>query len=199
MDLIRQNIEYYNTLDWLRDMYCGLHILKFKTDLKFYEEQLELRKPDIIIETGTLQGGSALWFQDRIKGQVITIDIASEVKTKDPRILYIDNSSVNQIIIDYIKGIIKGKSVMVVLDSAHTKAHVLKEIALYAPLVTPKQLLVVEDTMYKYYFDNKPPLDAEEFSKGSPGDAVEQWDKRGFKEIEAPDITMNPHGWFVKI
>ena len=39
-----------------------------------------------------------------------------------------------------------GKSVMVILDSDHTRDHVLAELRAYAPIVTPGQYLVVEDS-----------------------------------------------------
>src|SRR4029079_19021926 len=44
------------------------------------------------------------------------------------------------------KHVAGGKRVMVVLDSNHTHEHVLKELELYAPLVTKDSYMVVMDT-----------------------------------------------------
>lgn len=193
-----RNREYFYTMDWLRHPYKGVPILKYKTDLNFYEEQLKKRKPDYIVETGTLAGGSALWFQDRIKGTVITIDIATQVEKQDPRITYIEGDSTDPKTVERVKKIVKDKSVMVVLDADHTKAHVEKEIKLFAPLVTKGQLFVVEDTMFKPYLDNENPLNDESYADGSCSDAVEEWDKKGFRLLKHPEITMNPGAWFVR-
>lgn len=192
------NRDYFFKLDWLREQYKGVPCLKYQTDLDFYEEQIKLRKPDVIIETGTLHGGSALWFQDRIKGQVITIDPTPQHIDFDDRIIYLKEDSGSPDTIKKLKPLIKGKSVMVVLDSNHTKAHVEKEIKLFAPLVTKGQLFVIEDTMYKVYLDNTSPLTNEVYEEGSCSDAVEEWDKQGFELIEHPEITMNPGAWFVR-
>lgn len=193
-----KNREYFFKLDWLRRPYKGIPILKYDTDLDFYEEQIKKRQPDFIIETGTLHGGSALWFQDRIKGTVITIDPRPMVEKEDSRINYVKGDSSSPEIVERVKKLVKGKSVMVVLDSDHTREHVEKELKLYAPLVTKGQLLVIEDTMYKCYLDNTSPLTNEIYENGSCADAVESWDKKGFKLIKHPEITMNPEAWFVR-
>lgn len=189
------NRKHYFSNDWLREMYRGQHILKYKTDLDFYDEQIKLRKPDVVVETGTLHGGSALWFADRVN-KVITIDVEPQVELRDERVTYITGSSTDPELVKKLD--LKGKSVMVVLDADHTKAHVAKEIQLYAPLVTKGQLFVIEDTMFKVYLDNMNPGNGEDYTNGSCSDAVEEWDKKGFVPIDHPDITMNPGGWYVR-
>jgi len=58
---------------------------------------------------------------------------------------------------------------MVVLDSLHTKEHVLAELDLYAPLVSGGSYLVVEDT-------NVGPNDMVFPEHGpGPGDALREW------------------------
>lgn len=196
-ELIQRNIDHYNTMLWLQRLYKGLHLLKFDSDLEFYEELLAKYKPEVIIETGTLHGGSALWFADH-GIQVITIDIDAKVSDPDPRITYITGSSVDPEIAKQVKQLVKKKKVMVVLDADHTKAHVEQEIALYAPMVSKHMPFVIEDTMFKAYFNNKNPANEEDYSDGSASDAVEAWSKKGFKELQGPEITMNPGGWWLR-
>jgi cephalosporin hydroxylase len=45
----------------------------------------------------------------------------------------------------------KAKCVMVFLDSLHTHDHVLKELELYAPLVSSGSYLVLPDTFIEYF------------------------------------------------
>jgi Cephalosporin hydroxylase len=49
------------------------------------------------------------------------------------------------------KHIKPGDKVMVILDSAHTKEHVAKELELYSPFVTPGNYLIVNDTYLSTY------------------------------------------------
>lgn len=133
----------------------GIRIYKYPSDLLLYQEIIFKNKPDLIIETGTLYGGSALYLARLLdiigKGKVISIDISNikRIKRKNlpihPRIEYINSDSTNLALIEDLMHECKGKKVMVILDSDHHKAHVLKEIELYAPLVSKHQFLIVED------------------------------------------------------
>ena len=121
-------------------------------DLWIYQEIIWQNKPDLLIETGTAFGGSALFFAsvfDLLKnGRVISIDLYSRNVPKHKRIEYLVGSSTDREIIKTIKRKIKNKEkVMVVLDSDHTKNHVLEELKLYSKLVSPGQYLIVEDTI----------------------------------------------------
>ncbi len=143
---------YYNSGVWRQTYYFGHQILKCPLDMWIYQELITQIKPDVIIETGTYRGASALYMAhlcDLIgNGEIITIDIeAHENQPKHPRIRYMIGSSLEPVIIDQVKEFIKNKSkVMVVLDSDHTMQHVAQELKLFGPMVTPGSYLIVEDS-----------------------------------------------------
>jgi len=78
------------------------------------------------------------------KGHVVGIDIdirkhnRIEIE-KHPmfkRITMIESSSTNEKIAEEVQQMARGKKVLVCLDSNHTHEHVLRELELYAPLVS---------------------------------------------------------------
>lgn len=103
-------------------------------DLWVYQEILWALRPDVIVETGTAHGGSALYFASLLeligKGRVITLDVsASPKRPRHARIEYVTGSSVASDVVGYVRSVIKpGDTVMVVLDSDHRTAHVLDEL-----------------------------------------------------------------------
>lgn len=142
---------------WGNTRWRGVPVLKAPTDLWIYQELVEQLRPDLIIETGTCYGGSALFLRDMLdtifkSGHVMSIDITHEhvaSKAKAEGITYITGSSVAEATIAQVKQYINYAYVqrtIVMLDSDHSKDHVLKELALYAPLVTVGGVLIVEDT-----------------------------------------------------
>lgn len=118
-------------------------------DLWIYQEIIKETLPEIIIETGTYKGGSALFFAsicDLIgKGEVIIIDI-SNCDVCHPRITKIIENSVSDEVINQVREIVDDKTAMVILDYDHSKNHVLKEMELYSEFVSLGNYLVVEDT-----------------------------------------------------
>jgi cephalosporin hydroxylase len=128
----------------------GTKVVKQPTDLLLYHEVIWQNKPKWIVETGTRFGGSAKFFQDQLRlvgegGRVITVDLRPVPKDTDPDVTYLTGSSRDQAIIDRIREMVGDDTVMVVLDSDHSRVHVKWELEYYAPLVTPGQYLVVED------------------------------------------------------
>ena len=69
---------YFVSKVWTDTKYMGIQILKFPTDMWMMQELLFQVKPDVLIETGTWYGGSALYYahlMNNIKnGFVVTID-----------------------------------------------------------------------------------------------------------------------------
>ena len=154
--------------------WMGIRTLKCPFDLWVYQEILYSLKPDIIIETGTYDGGSALYMAhicDLLDhGRVLTVDEREDEKRPfHPRVEYIQGNSTHPETLDQLRQRIgPDATVMVVLDSDHSRAHVLRELALYSPLVTRESYLIVEDTQF-----NGHPV-RPEFGPG-PMEAVEEF------------------------
>jgi cephalosporin hydroxylase len=127
----------------------GVSVVKMPSDLILYAQAIWEKKPDFIVETGTRWGGSALFFADMMalngKGTVITVDVNADKKPEHPRVKYLVGRSTSSEIIPQVQKMIEGGTVMVVLDSLHTRVHVKRELAFYSKMVTPSQYLVVED------------------------------------------------------
>jgi cephalosporin hydroxylase len=136
----------------------GIRTQQFPLDTWMIQEIICEQKPDFIVETGTLNGGSAtLWAMilEHINpyGRVLTIDITNQVEqNKIPknlanRISFFLGSSVDPKIVARVRKITHGKNVMVILDSDHRKDHVLKEIESYSPMIGVGGYLIVQDTL----------------------------------------------------
>ena len=79
----------------------GIRSMKCPLDLWIYQEILIKTKPDIIIETGTNEGGTTLFLANICdimdNGEIITIDISSpNEKPKHKRIHYIQGDATSK-------------------------------------------------------------------------------------------------------
>lgn len=151
------NQIYYNSYIWDQTYWLGEHILQNPCDNHIVQEIIYDVKPDYIIEAGTFKGGSALYYacvlaQINTKGKIFTIDInpqvahVSKFKIFKKYVKVFKGSSTSEEIYSYIAKKVKGKKVLVILDSAHTKDHVLQEMNLYSKLVSSGSYLIVADT-----------------------------------------------------
>lgn len=203
---------YYNSETWRTNLTTWLGVITWKCpfDLWIMQELIYKVKPDIIIETGTAFGGSALYMAsifDLINsGQVITIDNNSspfmskkDIKSRPyhPRISYITGSSIDPVIIKQVSTICQNKKVMVNLDSMHSKEHVYSELEAYSPLVSIESYIIVEDTNV-----NGNPV-APEHGAG-PNEAVKEWliNHTNFKPDESCErllMTFNPGGYLKRV
>lgn len=198
---------YYNAhtvgKTWLDTYWFGIPTQKCPLDLWVYQEILFELRPDMIIETGTANGGSALFLAcicDLIgNGNIITIDIEKkERRPQHERITYLIGASTSTEIVEKVKCLIKEKEkILVLLDSDHSKENVLKEMHVYNEFVAVGSYMVVEDTNV-----NGHPV-FEEFGPG-PMEAVEEFVKenKNFvidKSKEKLYLTFNPNGFLQKI
>jgi cephalosporin hydroxylase len=191
--------SYARREGWSNPRWLGVEALKCPFDLWIYQEILQELKPDWILETGTANGGSALFLASVLdligKGQVVSVDIVRKTDWPvHPRLTYLTGSSTSSEVLDDLRRRVSGAGrVLVILDSDHKKDHVLEELHLYSPLVTPGSYLIVEDTNV-----NGRPVFAG-FGPG-PGEAVDEF-LPSHPEFERDPsrerflLTFNPGGY----
>lgn len=165
-------------LTWGGTTYFGYKVWKAPSDLHLYQELIYSLRPQLIVETGTAFGGSALYYAHLLdqlgSGKVLTVDLKPVDRNypHHPRIEYLaGHSSTDEEVVASVKRACKrmGDPVLVILDSLHTEDHVYAEMNAYAPMVSENSYLIVEDT-------NVGPNDLvfPEHGRG-PGDAVRRW------------------------
>ena len=145
--------KYVYSFTWL-----GRPIIQLPEDLLRLQEVIYRVKPDVIIETGVAHGGSLIFHASLCKaigkGRVIGVDVeirpynrsAIEAHELSSYITLIEGDSIAPSIVEKVKAQVKpGETVMVLLDSNHTRQHVLGELNAYAPLVTQGSYAVAMD------------------------------------------------------
>lgn len=195
------HIYYEKKRLWETTKWLGVPIWKLPFDAFVIQELICESKPDYIIETGTGFGGSALFYasiQDMIKyGRVISVDVENKVNFKHKRIKFLTGSSIDKPINNQIYRIVKTNNNMVILDSWHTKEHVLKEIELYAHFVGLNNYLIIEDTHtngnpIKWKWGDGPMEAVKEFLKSNKNFIID-------KHCERLGMTFNPNGYLKRI
>ena len=132
--------------------WMGRRIQKNPLDLFIYAEIAHQVKPEIVIETGSFYGGSAIFWADIMKlihgndyGRVISIDVNRPEET-DRNVVWLTGSSLDLNILNQVHLHTKNhKSVLVNLDSLHDMNHVYNEMNAYHSFVTPGSYMIVED------------------------------------------------------
>jgi len=153
------NRFFFQTESWATTYWLGTRTAKNPLDAWVIQEIISETRPEMLVETGTNFGGSALFFASVFDflgaGEVVSVDLrpVSSAFPVHPRVTYIGGrSSTDPKVLAEVRSRVEGKRTMVVLDSDHSSAHVLRELELYSPLVSPGLYLVVEDTATDTYF-----------------------------------------------
>jgi cephalosporin hydroxylase len=137
---------------WENTYWLGVQVKKCPFDLWVFQELMAELRPDVVVESGTARGGSALFMASMCDllghGRVITIDIEEhEGRPTHPRVKYLLGSSTSPQIVAQVRELVRdAASVLVLLDSDHRKKHVLRELELYSEFVTVGSYIIVEDT-----------------------------------------------------
>lgn len=211
------NQKYPYTFSWM-----GRPVIQLPEDMLRIQEVIYQVKPDVIIETGIAHGGSLIYYASLFKamgkGRVIGVDIeirphnrkAIEAHELFSYLTLIEGSAVADDVVAQVRAQIKpGETVLVILDSNHSYAHVSEELRLYSPLVSLGSYIVATDGVMRDLTDvprgnsdwgtDNPSQAALDFAQASTQFVIEQpaWP---FNESNlSQNITHWPNAWLKRI
>ena len=187
-NILLENKHTY-LFDWL-----GIPVIQFPNDILVIQELIHRIKPKYIIECGIAHGGMLVFYASILnllnikKHKVIGIDIKIRpmnrrriIKSRFYKnIDLFEASSTDEKLFDKLKNKYKSKKnerKIVMLDSDHTKNHVLGELNFYSKLLNKGDYIVVMDTIIELIDPKFNKL--KKFKKGnSPYNAVELFMKK---------------------
>ena len=211
------NQKYPYTFSWL-----GRPIIQNPEDVIRVQEVVYRVKPDVILETGVAHGGSLIFYASLCKvmgkGRVIGVDIeirqhnrkAIEAHELASFITLIEGSSIEKSVVSRVKSLVKpGETVLVSLDSNHTRQHVSRELEAYHDLVSPGSYIVATDGSMQFLHDvprgkpewkhDHPAAAAIEFAQRHPEFVIEQpawpFNESGLRS----NITHWPGAWLRRV
>lgn len=211
------SLKYTYTLTWL-----GRPIIQLPEDMIRVQEVIYRLKPDVIIETGIAHGGSLVYYASVCKamgkGRVIGVDIeirkhnrkAIELHEVFPYITMIEGNSTEPAVVNQVKSMVKkDESVLVILDSDHSKQHVLDELEAYHGLVSPGSYIVATDGIlrdlrdvprgYDYWIKGNPTEAVDEFLKTHPEFVLERPEWLFNESQLTENVTHWPDAWLKRI
>jgi len=211
------NEKHPYTFSWF-----GRPIIQLPEDALRMQEVIYRVKPDLIIETGVAHGGSLVFYASLCKamgkGRVVGVDIeirphnrrAIEAHELSSGISLIEGSSTDPSIVRQVSSLVSaGDTVLVILDSNHSRDHVAAELEAYCALVTPGSYIVATDGSMEFLHDvprgqsgwitDNPSVAAREFAARHPEFVLEQpaW---AFNESTLREnITHWPDAWLRRL
>jgi cephalosporin hydroxylase len=206
-------VNYYFTLSWF-----GRPILQLPEDLVRLQEAIYALRPDVIIESGIYGGGSLLFHATLCeamgKGRVVGIDKHIPEDTRDAiskhrlahRIEMIEGDSIAADTVECVRCNVNHEgTVLVILDSHHSKEHVAAELRAYAPLVTRGSYIIATDGIKRdltdvpggdaSWADDNPAAAAIEFAAAHPEFEIRQPAWPFNRSTLERNITYWPDAW----
>jgi cephalosporin hydroxylase len=136
----------------------GRPVIQLPEDLLRLQELVVRAEPDVIVETGVAHGGSLVFHASLCRalgrGRVIGVDVeirphnrtAIEAHPLADLITLVEGDSAAADVVAQVAAQIgRDERVMVVLDAAHSREHVARELEAYAPMAAVDSYVVAMD------------------------------------------------------
>ena len=198
--------------------WLGRPIIQLPEDMFRIQEVIHRLRPDVIVETGVAHGGSLIFYATLCKalgkGHVVGVDVEIRANNRDAieahrlfeEITLVEGDSVAPATVARVRQHISDDDVVIVmLDSSHSKTHVLAELEAYAPLVSIDSYVVVADGIMEFVvgaprtrpdwaWDN-PRRAAEEFLAHHPEFVLDPPQFEFNEGLVKKPVTYWPDGW----
>lgn len=200
---------------WQSNTWLGFPILQWPTDVVVMQQIIFDQRPRVIVETGTHRGGSAVYYASLLRllggGRVVSVDIEIPDQVRqaiagsplgDMITLVRGDSKAPQVVTEVRRLVGEESNVLVMLDSNHSRAHVLAELRSYRGFIPVGGYLVAMDTICHDLWDL--PHGAPEWREDNPLLAVKDF-LREHPEFEADRsreqflVTYAPGGFLRRL
>eukprot|EP00928_Gymnodinium_smaydae_P091722 TRINITY_DN75454_c0_g1_i1.p1 TRINITY_DN75454_c0_g1~~TRINITY_DN75454_c0_g1_i1.p1 ORF type:complete len:363 (+),score=28.25 TRINITY_DN75454_c0_g1_i1:89-1177(+) len=144
--------HHYNT-------FFGIPTWQNPNDAWITQEVISEIRPEVIVECGTRFGGSAVMWWSLLRyivpnGRVISIDVEPQLSAaalayaerSEGRLIFLKGDSADPHSFANIQERVGNSRALVLLDSLHSKEHVLAELKLYSALVPVGSYIIVQDS-----------------------------------------------------
>jgi cephalosporin hydroxylase len=211
------NEKHSYTFTWM-----GIPVIQEPEDLIRLQEVVHSVQPDVIVETGVAHGGSLIYYASLLKtlgkGRVVGIDIDIRPRNRaaieshplfELITLYEGSSTDEEIVASVREEVASAETTLVILDSAHTREHVLAELEAYGEFVSVSSYIVALDGIMAAvadtprgdatWSDDNPISAVEEFVSRHPEFVIEQPSWRFNESDLRRSITYAPRGFLRRV
>lgn len=185
--------------------YRDLQFVKSPFDIAIYQLLVWNLKPATIIEIGSKEGGSALWFADlcrtyRLNTQILSLDLFPVTRVSDPQITFLagNGRDLSRTLSDKLLGLLP-RPWLVIEDADHTKKTSLAVLNFFHDWLKLGDYIVVEDgiisDLYPTRFPNHtsgPHLALKEFlASEAPSYSLDAY----YCDFYGSNVTWNTNGF----
>lgn len=211
------DVKHVYSFAWM-----GQPVIQLPEDLIRTQEAIYALRPDVIVETGIAHGGSLIFYASLCRamghGRVVGVDIEIRPHNREAierhemfdLITMFEGSSTDPDIVEQVRAEVgDAKTVLILLDSNHTRDHVLDELRAYADLVSVGSWIVATDGIMAMVAGG--PRTAEDWTWNNPLSAIDAFleERKDFRVAPQPfpfnegvvreHVTYWPSGWLQRI